>query len=190
MKKAKKIKPTVQRVESVCIHCPDPFILESETSTGYFDSTEFSSSQLVNAQSDFNHTKTNKPFVHTFVWKPKHKCCQVTRATVQIRVKALQNGTSRTDGMAGTDTIGFVKNGGIPIFPGDHLYPNLPVSKGDELTRSWTLIGNQLAWLNHAHKLSLRLQDDSEVLWIKVRLEICCLDGRRVASGELEEQKA
>jgi len=186
MSKIKKNETIERKVEAVCIPCPDPFILEIDSKNSYYDPSDFNSNQLAHPNDQFNTNQTNKFFLHTYVWKPKDRCCQVLKAHIQVKMTALTSATSQTDPSAGNDGIALVMNGGTAIVS-ERVYPlgMFPLSAGDEVVKNYVLTGNQLNWLNSTNKLSFFIQDDTSVNWIRIRLEVCCLKKVKRGKGKV-----
>lgn len=172
----KTIIPT-EPIKKPRLRCPDPSVVIINSSTPYFDPSEFSNAQKLNAIDAFNSTNINKKFLHTIRWEPKRKCCQVLKARIIVKMRANSNGYSINSSDAGNDNIALVKNGGTSIVS-ERIYSGHTFSfpKGTNATKKFTLTGSQLDWLNIAHKLSIYIQDDTAVKSIKVKLWVCCLD--------------
>lgn len=187
MSKIKKNETIERKIDVVCIPCPNPSILEIDSKKPYFDKTEFTKSQLKNPGKQFNSNQANKRFLHTYVWKPENRCCQVLKAHIQVKMTSLRPGTSLNSSDAGNDNISIVKNGGIPIVPTERIYSGSSFSfaTGEAVTKNYVLTGSQLDWLNSAHKLSFYVQDDTSVNWIRLRLEICCLKKVKRSKGKV-----
>jgi len=171
MPRKKEIEIPIKRPR---LSCPKPMYTIINSSSPYFDSSEFSSGQLSNSQSNFNYSIHDKRFVHTIRWKRKHKCCQVLKARLSVKVKSLTGGRSLQSRDAGNDSISIVKNGGTTIIS-DRIYNNHPFPPGNVRTKSFSLSGSDLDWLNSTGKMSIYIQDDTSVLSIKLKLWICCL---------------
>jgi len=169
------IKPIPKPIPKPRISCPDPGYVLIDRKNAYFDPSEFNASQLSNSHGNFNSNHINKKFLHTIIWKPKRKCCQVIKARLVIKFRANQDGHSLTSSDAGNDSVSLVKNGGINIIPSEKIYNNHSFSVGNTTTKSWSLSGSQLNCLNLTKKLSIYVQDDTAVTSIKLKLWVCCL---------------
>lgn len=187
MSKIKKDETIERKIEAVCIPCPDPFILDINSKNSYYDPSEFNTNHLALPNDQFNFNQTNKFFLHTYVWKPKHRCCQVLKAHIQVKMTSLTASKSPKHPNAGNDGISLVMNGGASIIS-EPVYPPaiFPFLKGKEVVKDYVLTGSQLDWLNSANRLSFFVQDDTSVNWIKIRLEICCLKKKKVRIGQEE----
>ncbi len=183
----KTIEPT-KIIKKPRLRCPDPSVVIINSSTPYFDPSEFSTPQKLNAIDTFNSTATNKKFLHTIRWEPKRRCCQVLKARIIVKMRSNSIGRSITSSDAGNDNIALVKNGGTSIVS-ERIYSghtfSFPV--GTNATKKFTLTGSQLDWLNAAHKLSIYIQDDTAVKSIKVKLWVCCLDEIKRGDTDSEE---
>lgn len=171
---AKSIKPILPIKPPRIIRCPDPQKEVLCPTKPYFDSSEFSSSQLTNSHGHFNGTTPNTKFLHTIIWKPKHRCCQVIHAKVKVKMRSIIGGQSPTSSDAGNDGISIVKDGGTAIVS-QPIYNSHSFGPGTNTTKIFYLSGSQLNWLNTNKKLSIYVQDDTSVRSIEVELRICCL---------------
>lgn len=169
-------KKAIQPTKKPRLKCPDPSVLIINSSTPYFDPSEFSNEQKSNAIDTLNSTAKNKKFLHTIRWEPKRRCCQVLKARLVVKMRSNSRGHSLKSSDAGNDHIHLVKNGGTSIV-GERIYSNhtFPIPTGTNATKKWVLTGSQLDWLNTNHKLSIYIQDDTSVVSIKLKLWICCL---------------
>jgi hypothetical protein len=160
------------------ILCPNPSLVSLSESNVYFETNEFSTQQLSTSHhGNFGSNQANAFFMHTFNWKPELKCCQVLKAELILKVKALRPGSNPTTSPdAGNDTVTIVKNGGTTIIS-EKIYPSgSPFSAGYSISK--TVVLNtvaQLSWLNTAQKLSFIVQDDTSVESATLKLTICCL---------------
>ena len=184
----KAIQPT-ESIKKPRLKCPDPSVLIINSSTPYFDPSEFSSEQKANVIDIFNSTTKNKKFLHTIRWKPKRRCCQVLKARLIVKMRSISKGHSPRSSDAGNDAISLVKNGGTSILR-ESIYTNhtFPIPAGTNATKKWVLSGSQLDWLNTDHKLSIYIQDDTSVVSIKLKLWICCLSEIERGDKSSEQQ--
>lgn len=184
MSKLKKNETKERKIVPVCIPCPDPSILEVNSKAQYYDQNDFSSKQLSLATDQFNHSGLNRFFLHTYIWKPKHRCCQVLKAHIQVKMTSLTSAKSIKSSNAGNDGIAIVQNGGNVLLS-EKVYSDstFPIPKGEVVIKNFVLTGSQLNWLNSNNTLSFYVQDDTTVNWIKIRLEICCLKKVKRSKG-------
>lgn len=184
----KKEEKDVKRLDAICIPCPDPFILEINSNQPYHLPGDFSSNQLANGHNQFNSNQHDRPFLHTYRWKPKDKCCQVLKAHIQVKFTAIIKGRTNHSPDAGNDNFQITGNGGTDNIYSSRVYApdDLPISPGESVIKNYVLTGSQLNWLNTNHSLSFRVQDDTAVNWIRIRLEICCLK-KRIKPTEIKE---
>lgn len=125
-----------------------------------------------------NNAVPNKQFLGTFPWKPKFRCCEISRATLTVNMKANQGGTSATAADAGNDTIGVTVAGGVGAMPqpGGQVYaPNFAFPAGKLVTKTFNITGTALAKLENGDGLSFGVQDDTMVTSATLTLSGCCL---------------
>ncbi len=160
--------------------CPDPMTVTLTAEQSNVVTADFNAAQLANYQGELGYNSPNKAYAHTFEWKPKTRCCQVTKAVLKVELKAIQRGASPKSADSGNDRIAIVSSGGVSIPPfNEPVYdPNgtFPIPAGTLATKIWSLQGSDLNKLNTAHTLSFFVQDDSSVLSATLVLTICCLD--------------
>ena len=91
--------------------CPAPISLTLTAATPNVVKGDFTAAQLSNYQTSLNYSGTDKQYLHTFEWKRQHRCCQITKAVLTVRVKALLNGQSNSSSDAGNDGIALMHLG-------------------------------------------------------------------------------
>ncbi len=161
----------------VVVPCPAPFSATIEATTPHIVAADFNAAQLANHQEALGYTVANKGYAHTFEWKPNAPCCQVTKATLVVKMKSIEGGTSATSSDAGNDIIAVLGSGGVAIAPyHEPVYgPKFPFPAGTLVTKTWDIQGAALSKLNTAHTLSFYVQDDTTVLSATLQLTGCCL---------------
>ncbi|GIX23594.1 MAG: hypothetical protein KatS3mg122_0825 [Caldimonas sp.] len=120
---------------------------------------------------NFNGTTPNRHVRHTFQWDgcKQNKCCEVYKAKLEVKVKALLNGLSNSSADAGNDAISIWKNG--TVLYSQPIYTTFPVAAGSVKTLT---IPVQPSWLDGC-RLSFQVQDDSAVLDAKLVVSGCCV---------------
>ena len=157
------------------IPCPAPFSITLDAKIPNVVSTDFSPAHLTNHQEALGYTGTNKIYLHTFVWKPNSKCCQVTKAVLTVKLKANQKGTSATSPDAGNDTISVIHAGAGVAPYSEKVYSSWPFPAGQTAVKTWNLTGAALLNINTGHLLSFAVQDDTMVESATLQLSGCCL---------------
>lgn len=155
--------------------CPNPI---SETiNVGPPNLGSFRADQLALPRAWLNDSATNKAFLGTFQWKPKFRCCEITRATLTVNMKSNSAGTSATTRDAGNDTIGVMVGGvGALPQPGGQVYTGpFPFPAGTLVTKTFNITGTALANLDSGGGLSFVVQDDTMVTSATLTLSGCCL---------------
>ena len=155
--------------------CPNPI---SETiNVGQPNVGAFRADQLALPRAWLNDSAANKAFLGTFQWKPKSKCCEITRATLTVNMKANTASTSATASDAGNDTIGVMVGGvGAMPQPGGQVYtPTFAFPAGTLITKTFNITGTALANLETGGGLSFVVQDDTMVMSATLTLSDCCL---------------
>lgn len=155
--------------------CPYP--IGETINVGPPNQSDFKAESLA-AQVGLNNAVPNKQFLGTFQWKPKSKCCEITRAVLTVKMKANSGGQSATTADAGNDTIGVTVAGGVGAMPqpGGVVYgPTFPFPAGTLVTKTFNITGTALAKLESGGGLSFLVQDDTMVTSASLQLSGCCL---------------
>jgi hypothetical protein len=161
--------------------CPATSSVTLDATTGYVLTSDIGSIHNYTTQLNWglhlNHPTGDKGYLHTFVWKHGHRCCQVVSGVMKVQMTALQAGTNPTSSQdAGNDNISIIHQG-LPIPPyNERIYTNLPpFQAGQTVTKSWTLNPAALHLLNTTGHLTLYVEDDTSVTSATLQLTICCL---------------
>jgi len=155
--------------------CPAPINLTLTAATPNVFKGDFTAAQLGNYQASLNYSGTDKQYLHTFEWKRRHRCCQITKAVLTVRVKALLSGQSNSSSDAGNDGITLMHLGAsVPPYS-ERVYSSWPFPAGQLATKTWNLTGTALANLNANSRLSFAVQDDTMVQSATLQLTGCCL---------------
>jgi hypothetical protein len=161
--------------------CPQTSSVTLDATTGYVLTSDIGSIHNYTTQLNWglhlNHPTGDKGYLHTFVWKHGHRCCQVVSGVMKVQMTALQAGTNPTSSQdAGNDNISIIHQG-LPIPPyNERIYTNLPpFQAGQTVTKSWTLNPAALHLLNTTGHLTLYVEDDTSVTSATLQLTICCL---------------
>jgi hypothetical protein len=155
--------------------CPAPFSVTLDARTPYVLTSDIGS--ITNYQTSLNYTKPDKAYLHTFVWKHEHRCCQVTSATMTVVMKAILPGAAINSPDAGNDDISII-HAGVTVPPfSDRIYNGItrPFPAGQTATKTWTLNPAALALLNTNGDLTAYVQDDTSVTSATLQLSGCCL---------------
>lgn len=156
--------------------CPAPLSLTLNASNPPNVFTgDFSAGQLTN-QVGLNDPHPDKHFLYTFQWKPPHKCCQITKAVLTVRLKAILGGSAKDSSDAGNDGIDVMHNGAVVQPYAEAVYSSFPFSAGQTVTKTWNLMGAALANINANNRLSFYVQDDTMVQSATLQLTGCCLN--------------
>lgn len=149
---------------NVMLNANMPYVLPSDVPTG------------VNYQTSLNYTGIDKAYLHTFVWKHGHRCCQVTSAVLTVHLKANAGGQSNSSSDAGNDDISIVHAGQTVQPHNERIYTGpYPFQAGQTATKTWSLGPAALGVLNSTGTLTLYVQDDTSVLSADLKLTGCCL---------------
>lgn len=155
--------------------CPAPINLTLTAATPNVFKGDFTAAQLSNYQTNLNYSGTDKQYLHTFEWKRKHRCCQITKAVLTVRMKALLPGQSNSSSDAGNDGIALMHLGAsVPPYS-ERVYSSWPFPAGQLATKTWHLTGAALANINAHSRLSFAVQDDTMVQSATLQLTGCCL---------------
>lgn len=156
------------------LSCPDP-MYDYPKAPFTFDPSEFSTQQMTNANP--MPPRKNSYYLFTAKWMRKRPCCQVLKAEVTVAFRALSPGTNPTTSPdAGNDSFVFVKNEGQVIKSAPVYNAGSPFQAGHTITKTFDLSSaSELSWLNASGKLSFLVQDDTQVVDVKIRLTVCCL---------------
>lgn len=155
--------------------CPNP--VAETINVGQPNQGDFKAESWA-AKVGLNNATRNKQFLGTFPWKPKSRCCEITRTTLTVNMKANQAGTSSSAANAGNDTIGVTVAGGAGAMPqpGGFVYaPNFTFPAGQLVTKTLNITGTALAKLENGGGLSFGVQDDTMVTSATLTLSGCCL---------------
>lgn len=154
--------------------CPNP-ISNVTINVGTPNQTDFSAVQWGASRAGLNDSGRDKHFLGTFPWRPPSKCCQITRATLTVTMKANSAGSSATSSDAGNDAI-HVMNAGSPVPPySGAVYTSWPFKAGQPATKTWNLTGAALTKIENGGGLSFLVQDDTMVQSATLVLGGCCL---------------
>jgi hypothetical protein len=157
------------------VSCPKPItqtVTAPPPSSPTLSATDFSGT-LGNAVagSTWNQTKADKGFGHSFtVPSPGKECCIWTRATLIVKVKALQAGTAGMTGASVNDWVQLVKNGASVAGTGQQ-----PFSGGATVGQTATVTINVPQNVLNSGVISFYVQDDTAVQSAELRLEGCCI---------------
>jgi len=123
------------------------------------------------AGSTWNQTNADKGFGHSFTLpSPGKECCIWTRATLIVKVKALQAGPAGTNGVSVNDWVQLVKNGASVAGSGQQ-----PFVGGATVGQTATVTIAVPQSVLNSGVVSLYVQDDTAVQSVELRLEGCCL---------------
>ncbi|HEX9941917.1 MAG TPA: hypothetical protein VGG03_07875 [Thermoanaerobaculia bacterium] len=154
--------------------CPAPINMTLTATTPNVFNGDFAAAQLAN-QVGLNYSGSDKHFLHTFQWRPQHRCCQITKAVLTVRMKANQGGQSASSADAGNDGIAVIHLGAVVPPYNERVYSNWPFSAGQPASKTWNLTGAALANINANNRLSIYVQDDTMVQSATLQLNGCCL---------------
>lgn len=138
-----------------------------------------------------NGTNTNTFYGHTFRWKTRGRCCQVTRAVLIVSFKALQKG-SPNNSNAYNDAVHVVKNGlagtnlpGGGVSGDGYIWQTLfPSGFPIGTTTSKTITITNPTILASGH-LSFYVQDDTAITGATLAITGCCLNVERPVESPL-----
>lgn len=183
-----KIKQFKLALLNNCTPCPNPFSLKIDASRPNIYKPDFNFKKIaaelgisvndIRTTMKIKETKSNLFYCHTFIWKPLHKCCQITKATLTVKMKALADGRG---GMAGNDRILIIHLGDTVAPYNEPVYDFIPFYPGQTSTKIWNISGLALHYLNVEKRLSLLVQDDTSVLSAVLEIEGCCLDSKEIS---------
>ncbi|MGE3972530.1 MAG: hypothetical protein AB7E78_14380, partial [Porticoccaceae bacterium] len=131
-----------------------------------------------------NGTKINTWYGHTIRWNTRGRCCQVTRAVLTVKFKALKNGSPNgTD--AFNDNVHVVKNGlygpnlpGGGVLGGGRIWqPPVQAFQAGATTSKTITITNPA--ILASGRVSFFAQDDTAIQGATLTITGCCLDARQ-----------
>lgn len=155
--------------------CPEPIHLKLDANTPDLFSGDFTPGMLSH-YAGLNDPSPNKPYLHTFQWTPRHRCCcQITQALLTVHMQANQSGSSHTGSDAGNDGISVLYNGAVVTPYAGYIYPNTSFPAGQTATTTWNLQGAALANINASNRLTFYVEDDTRVTSATLELFGCCL---------------
>jgi hypothetical protein len=157
-------------------NCPKPISLTLTATTPNVVNSDFSAGQLGAPRAWLNDPLINKSFLYTFQYAKDEKCCEVTSAVLTVRMKANQNGHSKTSSDAGNDGIAIMYNAAVVLPFSQPVYSSWSFNAGQTATKTWSLTGAALANLNATHRLSIYVQDDTMVQSATLQISGCCLN--------------
>lgn len=155
--------------------CPRPVsftIAAGPTAPPTPDPSDFSGT-LANAvaTSSWNQAYVNRGFGHSFTLPPAGRdCCIWTRATLIVKVKALQAGAAGTDGESVNDRVQLVKNGASVTGTAQQ-----PFAGGATVGQLATVTIAVPQSVLDSGVISVYVQDDTAVLSAELQLVGCCL---------------
>jgi hypothetical protein len=174
-------RPVAAEAEAVALPvntCPAPLNLTLNANTPNVFTGDFAAGQLSSYQTALNYPGTDKHYLHTFQWKNEHRCCQITRAVLTVKMKANQGG-SVNGSDAGNDDIVVMHLGAVVQPYSERIYThppvNFPFNTGQTATKTWNLTGAALANINANNRLSFDVEDDTMVQSATLQLSGCCL---------------
>lgn len=154
--------------------CPKTIALTLTANPANVVPGDFSPAQLA-AQVGFNYPGPNKHVLGIFAWKTEYRCCQITRAVLTVKVKAIQGGQNSTSPDAGNDGIAIMYQGlsvqSQPLYSPSQY----PVIAGQVYTTQVILNAAALNNLSIFGQTSFAVQDDSSVQSATLQLWGCCL---------------
>src|SRR5262249_10774372 len=74
--------------------CPSPVVVTLTAGSPNVVNADFTPAQLALPRAVLNETAPNKAFLYTFQWKRDERCCEITKAVLTVKMKALQGGQS------------------------------------------------------------------------------------------------
>lgn len=155
--------------------CPKTIALTLTANPATVVPGDFSSAQLA-AQVGFNYPGANKHVLGIFAWKTEYRCCQITRAVLTVKVKAIQGGQNSTSPDAGNDGIAIMQAPGVALQSQPLYSPSqYPVIAGQVYTTQVILNAAALNNLSIFGQTSFAVQDDSSVQSATLQLWGCCL---------------
>jgi hypothetical protein len=154
--------------------CPAPVDLILSATTPNLFNGDFPPALLAN-HAWLNDSSIDKPFIHTFAWNPGHKCCQITKAVLTVRMQANQGGRSTNSSDAGNDNITLMHLGAAVLPYNERVFSSWPFPAGQQTTKTWNLTGTALAIINSDHHESFLVEDDTQVKSATLQLIGCCL---------------
>jgi hypothetical protein len=154
--------------------CPAPFSITLDANIPFVENSDFNAVHLANYQTALGFTGKDKGYLHTFIWKPQAKCCQVTKAVLTVKLKANQSGTAN-GANAGNDTISIIHAGASVAPYSEKVYSSWPFPAGQTAVKTWNLTGAALTIINTSKRLSFGVQDDTMVESATLQLSGCCL---------------
>jgi hypothetical protein len=119
----------------------------------------------------------DRNFLYTFQWTRDERCCQITRAVLTVKMKAILPGT-KAGSNADNDGIVIMSQGSVlppynePVY--DASIPR-PFPAGQLASKQWVLNQAALNIINTQGHLSFAVQDDTSVLSATLQLTGCCL---------------
>lgn len=153
--------------------CPRPITLTLKATPPNVFTGDFTPAQLSAPRVGLNDPVISRHFLYTFQWKSEHKCCQITRAVLTVKMKANSEGTPGGSN-ASNDAINLMNNGqAIP--PSGPVYSSQSFPAGTPATKTWNLTGAALSNINANQRVSFNVQDDTSVLSATLQLWGCCL---------------
>lgn len=158
--------------------CPAPLNLTLNANTPNVFTGDFAAGQLSSYQTALNYPGADKHYLHTFQWKNEHRCCQITRAVLTVKMRANQDG-SVNGSNAGNDNIVVMHLGAAVLPYSERIYThppvNFPFPKGQTASKTWNLTGSALANINANSRASFDAEDDTGVISATLQLSGCCL---------------
>lgn len=155
--------------------CPRPVNVTLDATTPYVLNSDFAPAHLSGPRATLNETAPDKGFLHTFQWRKEQRCCEVTKAVLTVKMRALQSGYSQTSSDAGNDAIHLL-HGGSAVLPfSERVYGSWPFSAGQTAVKGWNLTGAALGYLNTNGTVSFYVQDDTAVESATLQIQACCL---------------
>jgi hypothetical protein len=159
--------------------CPRPITVTLTAGSPYVLNSDFNQIQLGAPRAALNEQAMDKSFLYTFRWAKDGNCCEISRAVLTVRMKALSGGQSKTSADAGNDGIAIMHNGTAVQPYAEAVYSSWPFQAGQTAVKTWNLTGAALNYLNTNQTLSLYVQDDTSVQSATLEIYGCCLSGQR-----------
>lgn len=157
------------------VPCPHPVartLTAPPPSPPVRSATDFSGTLgTATANSAWNQTNPNQGFGHTFdIPAAGNECCIWAKATLIVKVKALQAGAAGTNGASVNDWVQLVKNGSWVVGSGQQ-----PFAGGATVGQTATVTIAVPPSVLSSGVVSFYVQDDTAVQSAELRLEGCCL---------------
>lgn len=177
--------PVVLPINKECPKPFKPFASTINASTPYVDNKDFTAGQLALPRAWLNDPSLNKAFLFTFqVGVPGERCCEITGATLTVKLHANQASQDVNSSDSCNDGISLMHNGSAVAGYSEYVYkpPFCPpaISKGQTVVKTWQLTGAALSNLIADHSLSVYVQDDTMVESASLEIWGCCLKGPRI----------